>query len=127
MAFLPVCGHKCASSATLLSGDTPQRPEINSYAPRPTSEPSLLRSAAPGARKECPQSSALRLCRPACSRLPLRSRWVIPLSVALAALDGVGHGQGVFVSKHSTAILKRRQHHEEVNESHPARRSRNLK
>jgi hypothetical protein len=29
---------------------------------------------------------------------------VIPLSVALAALDGVGHGQGVFVSKHSTAI-----------------------
>ena len=62
-----------------------------------------------------------------CARLPLRSRWVIPLSVALAALDGVGHGQGVFGSKHSTAISKRRQHHEEVSESHPARRSQNLK
>ncbi len=29
------------------------------------------------------QSSALRLCRPACGRLPLRSRWEIPLLLHL--------------------------------------------
>jgi hypothetical protein len=31
-------------------------------------------------------------------------------TVALAALAGVGQGQGVFVNKHSTAIQKRRNH-----------------
>jgi hypothetical protein len=31
-------------------------------------------------------------------------------TVALAALAGVGQGQGVFVSKHSTAIQKRKIH-----------------
>jgi hypothetical protein len=78
-------------------------------------KPSLLRDSVPGARQEAPQSSALRLCRP-----PLRSalpstalvhrsvpRWGTP-PLALAAPAGVGQGQGVFVSKHSTAIQKRR-------------------
>jgi hypothetical protein len=56
-----------------------------------------------------PSSSALRLCRP-----PLRSAltsfrgWNPPL--AFATLAGVGLGQGVFGSKHSTAIQKRRNH-----------------
>src|ERR1700723_640844 len=69
----------------------------------------------PGARQEAPQSSALRLCRP-----PLRYAPSTPLiapfqgwgtlPLALAAPAGVGQGQGVFVSKHSTAIQKRRNH-----------------
>src|ERR1700679_2677383 len=62
-----------------------------------------------------PQSSALRLCRP-----PLRYAPSTPLiapfqgwgtpPLALAAPAGVGQGQGVFVSKHSTAIQKRRKY-----------------
>jgi hypothetical protein len=70
MAFLPVCGHKCASSATLLSGDTPQRPAINSYAPRPARKPSLLRSAAPGARKESQGGALCILFQSIPARLP---------------------------------------------------------
>src|ERR1700730_10824555 len=70
---------------------------------------STLRDSVPGARQEAPQSSALRLCRPACGRPPLRSGWGTP-PLALAAPAGVGQGQGVFVSKHSTAIPKRRNH-----------------
>jgi len=78
-------------------------------------KPSLLRESVPGARQEAPQSSALRLCRP-----PLRYAPSTPLiapfqgwgtpPLALAAPAGVGQGQGVFVSKHSTAIHKRRNH-----------------
>src|SRR5271154_6844884 len=76
---------------------------------------STLRDSVPGARQEAPQSSALRLCRP-----PLRYAPSTPLiapfqgwgtpPLALAAPAGVGQGQGVFVSKHSTAIHKRRNH-----------------
>ncbi len=75
----------------------------------------FLRDSVPGARQEAPQSSALRLCRP-----PLRYAPSTPLiapfqgwgtpPLALAAPAGVGQGQGVFVSKHSTAIQKRRNH-----------------
>src|ERR1700677_4066827 len=80
----------------------------HSCAPRKAKgTPSLLRDSVPGARQEAPQSSALRLCRPACGRPPLRSGWGTP-PLALAAPAGVGQGQGVFVSKHSTAIQKRR-------------------
>ncbi len=84
-------------------------------APRPTRSPDLLMDSVPGAMQEAPQSSALRLCRP-----PLRSALSVPLiaplqgwgtpPLALAAPAGVGQGQGVFVSKHSTAIPKRGQH-----------------
>ena len=69
----------------------------------------LLRDPVPGARQEAPESSALRLCRPACGRPPLRSGWGTP-PLALAAPAGMGQGQGVFVSKHSTAIQKRRKY-----------------
>jgi hypothetical protein len=55
-----------------------------------------------------PSSSALRSCRPPLRSAPafrwplLSGGWNPPL--ALAAPAGVGQGQGVFVSKHSTAI-----------------------
>jgi hypothetical protein len=75
----------------------------------------VLMDSVPGARQEAPQSSALRLCRP-----PLRYAPSTPLiapfqgwgtpPLALAAPAGVGQGQGVFISKHSTAIQKRRNH-----------------
>jgi hypothetical protein len=76
---------------------------------------SVLMDSVPGARQEAPQSSALRLCRP-----PLRYAPSTPLiapfqgwgtpPLALAAPAGVGQGQGVSISKHSTAIQKRRNH-----------------
>ena len=50
-----------------------------------------------------PLSSALRLCRPSLRSpfVALRERNPPP---ALAALAGMGQGQGVFENKHSTAI-----------------------
>jgi hypothetical protein len=71
---------------------------------------STLRDSVPGARKECPQSSALALVQTSASLRPFRSGCRLhckggdtPL-LALAAPAGVGQGQGVFVRKHSTAI-----------------------
>jgi hypothetical protein len=88
----------------------PQRPpQMLSCAPRKARKPSLPEGLRPWRAQEAPQSSALRLCRPACGRPPLRSGWGTP-PLALAAPAGVGQGQGVFVSKHSTAIQKRRNH-----------------
>ncbi len=64
-------------------------------------------------------SRAFHLPRFACADLrcatppPLRSRSVPRVGnppLALAAPAGVGQGQGVFVSKHSKAIQKRRKH-----------------
>ena len=101
---------KCASFATHLSG--PFLPATPSLAEQQQQKP-LLRGSARSRPQATPQSSALRLCRP-----PLRYAPSTPLiapfqgwgtpPLALAAPAGVGQGQGVFVSKHSTAIQKRR-------------------
>jgi len=50
------------------------------------------------------QSSALRLCRPSLRSPSTALRVGDTPPLALAASAGVGQGQGVFVSKHSTAI-----------------------
>ncbi len=81
-------------------------PKSNSCAPRARQgNQTLLRSAAPGAHKVMEKA-------PCSSRYSLPPAFGWPKghfshTVALAALAGVGQGQGVFVSKHSTATLKR--------------------
>jgi hypothetical protein len=85
--FLPVCGRKCAPSATLLSGAV--SPPRNAPPPRTTATTKAAKgSFAPRARKECPQASALRLCSPHCVRsfrsgLPPLQEWEIPLPLQL--------------------------------------------
>jgi hypothetical protein len=74
--------------------------------PRKTS---LLRDSVPGARKRHPNLPRCACADLACGRPPLCSGCGTP-PLALAAPAGVGQGQGVFVSKHSTAIQKRRKH-----------------
>jgi hypothetical protein len=111
MAFLPVCGQKCVSFATLPSGPVPARnadPEMNSIhallrrARKPDLAEELCSWRAQGDGK-----SSVQLQVFASSGLRLALAGHFSHTIALAALDGVGHGQGVFVSKHSTAIQKR--------------------
>ena len=87
----------------------------------------FLRDSVPGARKRLPN-----LPRFACADRPaLRPStrsvpgWGTP-PLALAAPAGVGQGQGVFVSKHSTAIQKRRNHPHEQHRHHERNQQRHF-
>jgi len=79
---------------------------------------STLRSSAPGARKGSPNS----LPRFACADLAVLATHCVRVGdtppLAFAALAGVGQGQGVFVSKHSTAIQNGGTTHEHQRQHH---------
>jgi len=72
-------------------------------------KPSLPKELRSWRTQGAPSSSALRLCRPSLRSPSVALRGRNP-PLAFATLAGVGLGQGVFVSKHSTAIQKRRNH-----------------
>jgi hypothetical protein len=97
------------SFATLPSGPVPARnaaPKSNSCAPRSSKETKLAEELCSW-RAQGDGKSSVQLQVFASSGLRLALAGHFSHTVALAALDGVGHGQGVFVSKHSTAIPKR--------------------
>ena len=85
---------------------------MDSVLARDKRHPNLPHFSTP-AGKEHPSGTPMRLCRPSL-RSPSTPFRVGNPPLALAAPAGVGQGQGVFVSKHSKAIQKRRKHHEEV-------------
>jgi hypothetical protein len=108
---LPVCGHKDMSSATHESGPVPARnaaPKSNSIhaLTRPARKPDLAEELCSW-RAQGDGKSSVQLLVFASSGLRLALAGHFSPTIALAALDGMGHGQGVFVSKHSTAIPKR--------------------
>ncbi len=114
---LPAAGHEAAVFRHPPQRGHPATPreqttataESSSRASAQRRSQTFLRDSVPGARKRHPNlphfvCADLRFAPPFSFRLtPPLQGWGTP-PLALAAPAGVGQGQGVFVSKHSTAI-----------------------
>jgi len=107
---------KTPPSADVMPGGSWRRPSRDGMGCGICAElgsPTLLRRPAPGACKvmenaPCSSRSSAFL------RPSVGSSSHVSHTMALAALAGVGKGQGVFESKHSQAIANRGEHHDQV-------------